>query len=118
MTEIPVMLAAAPLVDMSNPSQRYEEQYCSLAEAPIRWLEALKMGEPIVNRFCHVSVLSYAVLKRGEPIVNRFCHVCYAVLKRGKPVVKRFCHVSVLSYAVLKRGKPVVSEVVGGSEDG
>jgi len=59
-----VMLAAAPLVDMSNPSQRYEEQYCSLAEAAIRWLEALKMGEPIVNRFCHVC---YAVLKSDEP---------------------------------------------------
>ena len=96
MAEIPVMLAAAPLVDMSNPSQRYEEQYCSLAEAPIRWLEALKMGEPIVNRFCHVSVMSYAVLKRGEPVVNKFCHVnvmSYAVLKRGEPFVNRFCSV-------------------------
>ena len=55
------------------------------------------MGKPVVNRFCHVSVLSYAVLKWGKPVVNRFCHVSmlsYAVLKWGKPAVNRVCHVS------------------------
>ena len=56
--EVPDMFSAAPLVDMSDPSQRYEEQYYNLAETPIKWLEALKRGKPILNRFCCVSVQS------------------------------------------------------------
>ena len=66
MTEIPASYAAVPLVDMSDPSQRYEEQYCNLAEAPIKWLEALKRGEPVINRFCYVSMPSYAMLKEKK----------------------------------------------------
>ncbi|KAK7104240.1 uncharacterized protein [Littorina saxatilis] len=51
--EIPAMYSAAWLVDMSNPSKRYEEQYCRLAEVPIEWLKKMKKGHPVLEKFCN-----------------------------------------------------------------
>jgi hypothetical protein len=54
LTEVPAMFAAAPLVDMSCPSKRFNKQYHTLAEAPIRWLKEVKKGGCVLNRFNQV----------------------------------------------------------------
>ncbi|XP_076463846.1 uncharacterized protein LOC143295997 [Babylonia areolata] len=47
--QLPAMFSAASLVDMTGVV--YEEEHFSLAETVVKWLEALKAGSPILNRF-------------------------------------------------------------------
>ncbi|KAL8619588.1 hypothetical protein ACOMHN_019644 [Nucella lapillus] len=47
--ELPAMYSAAPLIDVSGLV--YEEDHFLIAETVVKWLEVLKGGSPVLNRF-------------------------------------------------------------------